>query len=73
MPSPRRTLYLHPRAQFEALPAARWCGMAADVGASYATRAGIEGTLASDVRRWRLRYRLRRFPFARPLAELTVD
>ena len=53
--SPRRTLCLRPRAQFEALRAARQRESTATLGESYATRAGIEGTLARGIRRCRLR------------------
>ena len=53
--SPRRTLCLRPRTQFEALRAARRRETTEDVGASYAARAGIEGTLARGIRRCRLR------------------
>jgi transposase len=53
--SPRRTLCLRPQAQFEALQAARQRETTETRGASYATRAGIEGTLARGIRRCRLR------------------
>jgi len=53
--SPRRTLCLRPRAQFEALRAARQRETPEDVETSYAARAGIEGTLARGIRRCRLR------------------
>lgn len=53
--SPRRTLCLRPRAQFEALRAARQRETTENFGASYAARAGIEGTRARGIRRCRLR------------------
>jgi hypothetical protein len=53
--SPRRTLCLRPRAQFEALRAARQRESTAAFGETYARRAGIEGTLARGIRRCRLR------------------
>jgi len=54
--SPRRTLCLRPRAQFEALQAARQRESTTDdFGETYARRAGIEGTLARGIRRCRLR------------------
>ncbi len=53
--SPRRTLCLRPRAQFEALRAARQRESTAILGETYALRAGIEGTLARGIRRCRLR------------------
>ena len=53
--SPRRTLCLRPRTQFEALRAARRRETTEAFGASYAARAGIEGTLARGIRRCRLR------------------
>ncbi len=53
--SPRRTLCLRPRAQFEALRAARQRESTAALGETYARRAGIEGTLARGIRRCRLR------------------
>jgi hypothetical protein len=53
--SPRRTLCLRPRTQFEALHAARRRETTDDIGATYALRAGIEGTLARGMRRCRLR------------------
>jgi len=53
--SPRRTLCLRPRTQFEALRAARQRETTEAFGASYAARAGIEGTLARGIRRCRLR------------------
>ena len=53
--SPRRTLCLRPRAQFEALRAARQRESMAALGETYALRAGIEGTLARGIRRCRLR------------------
>ncbi len=53
--SPRRTLCLRPRAQFEALRAARQRESTAALGETYALRAGIEGTLARGIRRCRLR------------------
>ncbi len=53
--SPRRTLCLRPRAQFEALRAARQRESTATMGKTYALRAGIEGTLARGIRRCRLR------------------
>jgi transposase len=52
---PRRTLCVRPRAQFEALQAARRRETTADFIGAYAARAGIEGTLARGVRRCRLR------------------
>ena len=52
---PRRTLCLRPRAQFEALQAARQRESLTERGESYAGRAGIEGTLARGIRRCRLR------------------
>jgi len=53
--SPRRTLCMRPRAQFEALRAARQRESTATLGETYALRAGIEGTLARGLRRCRLR------------------
>jgi len=54
--SPRRTLCLRPRAQFEALQAARQRESTSNnFGETYALRAGIEGTLARGIRRCRLR------------------
>ncbi len=53
--SPRRTLCLRPRAQFEALRAARQRESTTTTGEMYALRAGIEGTLARGIRRCRLR------------------
>jgi len=53
--SPRRTLCLRPRVQFEALRAARQRESTAALGETYALRAGIEGTLARGIRRCRLR------------------
>jgi len=53
--SPRRTLCLRPRTQFEALRAAWRRETTGDIGATYALRAGIEGTLARGIRRCRLR------------------
>lgn len=54
--SPRRTLCLRPRAQFEALQAARQReSTSTNFGETYALRAGIEGTLARSIRRCRLR------------------
>jgi transposase len=53
--SPRRTLCLRPRAQFEALRAARQRESTAALGETDALRAGIEGTLARGIRRCRLR------------------
>ncbi len=53
--SPRRTLCLRPRVQFEALQAARQRETTAAFGETYALRAGIEGTLARGIRRCRLR------------------
>ena len=53
--SPRRTLCLRPRTQFEALRAARRRETTDDIDATYALRAGIEGTLARGIRRCRLR------------------
>jgi transposase len=53
--SPRRTLCMRPRAQFEALQAARQRESTAALGETYALRAGIEGTLARGIRRCRLR------------------
>ncbi len=52
---PRRTLCLRPRAQFAALRTARRRETTDDIGATYALRAGIEGTLARGIRRCRLR------------------
>jgi len=46
---------LRPRAQFEALRAARQRETTDDIGATYALRVGIEGTLARSIRRCRLR------------------
>ncbi len=54
--SPRRTLCLRPRAQFEALQSARQRESTRNnFGETYARRAGIEGTLARGIRRCRLR------------------
>ena len=53
--SPRRTLCMRPRAQFDALQAARQRESTAALGETYALRAGIEGTLARGIRRCRLR------------------
>ncbi len=53
--SPRRTLCLRPRVQFEALQAARQRETTEAFGETYALRAGIEGTLARGIRRCRLR------------------
>jgi hypothetical protein len=53
--SPRRALYLRPRAQFEALRAARQRESTTTLGETHALRAGIEGTLARGIRRCRLR------------------
>jgi len=53
--SPRRTRCLRPRAQCEALRAARQRESTAALGETYALRAGIEGTLARGIRRCRLR------------------
>jgi transposase len=53
--SPRRTPCLRPRAQFEALRAARQRGSTATLGETYALRAGIAGTLARGIQRCRLR------------------
>jgi transposase len=53
--SPRRTLCVRPRAQFEALQAARRRETTDAFGESDAARAGVEGTLARGVRRCRLR------------------
>ncbi len=53
--SPRRTLCLRPRAQFEALRAARQRESTTALGETYARRAGIEGTLARGIRRCHLR------------------
>ena len=53
--SPRRTLCLRPRAQFEALQAARQRETTEAFGETYALRAGIEGTLARGIRRCHLR------------------
>ena len=53
--SPRRTLCLRPRPQFEARRARRSSRADARRGGPYARRAGIEGTLARGVRRCRLR------------------
>ena len=53
--SPRRTLCLRPRTQFEALQAARRRESTTALGETYALRAGIEGTLARGIRRCRLR------------------
>jgi len=53
--SPRRTLCLRPRIQFEAPRAARRRETTDGTGATYALRAGIEGTRARGIRRCRLR------------------
>ncbi len=54
---------MRPRAQFEALQAARQCETTDEHGETYARRAGIEGTLARGIRRCRLRRtRYRRQP-----------
>jgi len=53
--SPRRTLCLRPRVQFEALQTARRRETTEAFGETYALRAGIEGTLARGLRRCRLR------------------
>ena len=53
--SPRRTLCFRPRAQFEALQAARERESTAALGETYVLRAGIEGTLARGIRHCRLR------------------
>ncbi len=46
---------MRPRAQFDALQAARQRESTTALGETYALRAGIEGTLARGVRRCRLR------------------
>jgi transposase len=53
--SPRRTLCLRPRTRFAALCAAHQRETTEETGATYALRAGIEGTLARGIRRCRLR------------------
>ena len=53
--SPRRTLCMRPRTQFEALRSARQRESTATLGETYALRAGIEGPLARGIRRCRLR------------------
>ena len=51
-----RGLTLRPRAQYEALQAARDRQQTADFKARYAVRAGIEGTLSQAVRLFDLRH-----------------
>lgn len=50
-----RTLYLHPRAEHEALHAARQQQQTPHFRARYAARAGIEGTISQGVRAFGLR------------------
>jgi transposase len=52
---PRRTLTVRPQAQYEALQAARQRAQTPEYAATYARRAGIEGTLSRGVRRCGLR------------------
>ncbi len=70
MPKPPR---LRPRAQFEALRAARRRETTDGLGETYGLRAGIEGTLARGVRRCRLhRTRYRGQPKIHPGHMLTA-
>jgi len=54
-PHPRRTITVRPQAPYEALQAARQRGGTAAFAATYAKRAGIEGTISREIRTCRLR------------------
>jgi len=54
-PQPRRTITVRPQAPYEALQAARQREGTAAFAATYAKRAGIEGTISREIRACRLR------------------
>ncbi len=54
-PRPRRTITVRPQAPYEALQAARQREGTATFAATYAKRAGIEGTISREIRTCRLR------------------
>jgi transposase len=54
-PHPRRTITVQPQAPYEALQAARQREGTAAFAATYAKRAGIEGTISREIRTCRLR------------------
>ena len=54
-PHPRRTITVRPQAPYEALQAARQREGTATFSATYAKRAGIEGTISREIRTCRLR------------------
>jgi len=54
-PRPRRTITVRPQAPYEALQAARQREDTAAFAATYAKRAGIEGTISREIRTCRLR------------------